>query len=56
MAGNRVGVTLDAFNVFNYQNLGGYNNAFIASDPNFGRATSTISDPRRFQLGAEYDF
>lgn len=56
LAGNRVGVTLDAFNVFNYQNLGGYNNAFNPSDSNFGRASNTISDPRRFQLGAEYDF
>lgn len=56
LGGNRVGVTFDAFNVFNWQNLGGYQNAFVPSDPNFGRATNTISDPRRFQLGAEYDF
>jgi hypothetical protein len=51
---NRIGVTLDAFNVFNYQNLGCY-----VGDPNrdvFGTAECTSSDARRFQLGAEINF
>ena len=66
--GNRVGVTLDAFNVFNFQNLGGYlgdantqvqhpdDPDVLIPNPNFARPTSTISDPRRFQLGVAYDF
>ena len=56
LSSNRVGVTADLFNIFNYQNLGGYNNAFLPTDANFAKATTSISDPRRFQLGAEYDF
>lgn len=53
--GQRVGVTLDVFNVFNWQNLGDWRTSDpLASD--FGTARQVISDPRRLQIGAEYDF
>lgn len=54
-AGTRVGVTADLFNVFNKQNLGDFVRD-NRTDPNFGDARNTISDPRRFQVGVEYDF
>jgi hypothetical protein len=53
--GGRLGITVDLFNAFNTQNLGD----FRTGNPNnsdFGLAFGTISDPRRFQLGAEFDF
>ena len=50
-----LGVTMDVFNVFNYANYGCFN-TFKPSDPNFGKASCTIADPRRLQLGAEYNF
>jgi hypothetical protein len=53
---NRVGITLDLFNAFNYQNLGGYTNVTDPKDPNFAKATSVISDPRRLQIGTEVNF
>lgn len=55
MRGSRVSVTGDLFNVTNEQTLGCYN-TFNPADPNFGTAGCTINDPRRFQLGLEYDF
>lgn len=61
-AGNRLGVTADLLNVFNYQNYGGYSNAYRTTNPdgtyntNFARPGRVITDPRRFQLGAEYNF
>ncbi|HEY0778606.1 MAG TPA: hypothetical protein VGD56_11630, partial [Gemmatirosa sp.] len=64
--GNRIGVTGSLFNVFNTQNLGGYGDQNYANpgttpgstvlNPNFGKADNVISDPRRFQLGLNYDF
>ena len=51
----RLSVALDVFNVFNWQNLGGWITGNRA-DANFGKATSVISDPRRIQLGVEYFF
>ena len=51
----RFGLTIDAFNVFNNQNLGGFNTGNPA-DPNFGKAGQTISDPRRIQFGLEIGF
>jgi outer membrane receptor protein involved in Fe transport len=53
--GSTVAVTLDLFNVFNWQNLGCYNTG-NPTDPNFGQAGCVISDPRRLQLGTEYNF
>ena len=59
---NRVGITGDLYNVFNYQNLGGYTADYNTLDSsgkpnfNFARPTGVVSDPRRFQLGAEFDF
>lgn len=54
--GTRLGITLDAFNIFNYDNFGCFNTPGNQSDPNFGKANCVITDPRRFQVGAEYDF
>lgn len=54
LRGGRISVTLDMFNVFNWQNLGGFNTN--PNDANFGKAFQVISDPRRFQLGLEYFF
>jgi hypothetical protein len=51
-----LGVTLDAFNVFNYDNLGCYNVPGNQQDPNFGRANCLNGDPRRVQLGVELGF
>jgi TonB dependent receptor/Carboxypeptidase regulatory-like domain len=53
--GTRLGISVDLFNAFNSQNLGGFN-TFNPNDSNFGLANSTISDPRRLQFGAEYEF
>ena len=46
-AGNRLGVTVDVFNVFDYENFS-YNNT--------GGINGVVADPRHFQLGLEYDF
>jgi hypothetical protein len=53
---NRLGITVDVFNVFNSQNLGCYTSEFNRSSPNFGTAGCVISDARRLQLGTQYDF
>ncbi len=53
-AGTQLGVTLDVYNAFNYRNFGCYDTGF--NSPNQGKAFCAISDPRRFQLGAEYNF
>ncbi len=50
-----LGVTVDAFNVFNRANLGD----FDTGDPtslNFGKARGVVTDARRFQLGVEWGF
>jgi hypothetical protein len=58
--GTRFGVTADLFNAFNSDNLGCFQETFLESggteNPNFGRATCVVGDPRRFQLGFQYDF
>jgi hypothetical protein len=59
-AGTRLGITADLFNVFNTQNLGSFDETLILSDGStnnkFGSASTTVSDPRRFQIGFQYDF
>ena len=53
---NRVGVTVDVFNVFNFQNLGCYSNQWDRTAANFGTADCVAGDPRRIQLGTQYNF
>jgi len=54
------GVTVDVFNATNHKNLGCYTdflgNPDVVANPNFGKANCTISDARRYQLGAEINF
>lgn len=54
LMGNRVGVSAELFNAFNHQNLGCYN-TFNRTDANFGKSGCVISDPRRLQIGLEFD-
>jgi hypothetical protein len=64
VGGTRFGVTADLFNLLNSDNLGCFDETFIAvgpggaPDPNerFGNAGCTVGDARRFQLGFQYDF
>ncbi|HYU28341.1 MAG TPA: TonB-dependent receptor [Gemmatimonadales bacterium] len=48
-------VTFDVLNVFNYANYGCFN-TFDPNSAGFGHANCTISDPRRLNVGAEYNF
>jgi len=54
ISGTQLGVTVDFFNIFNYQNFGCFDTGF--NSPNQGKSTCVVSDPRRVQLGAEYNF
>ena len=64
VGGNRLGVTLDAFNFYNTRNLGCYGDFAGSFDnagkftPNagFGVPTCTIADPRRVQIGVSSHF
>ena len=49
------GLTLDVFNVFNHTNLGCFN-VGNPNDSAYGNAGCVITDARRFQVGAEYNF
>ena len=58
-AGNRLGITAEVFNVFNWDNFGCFDETFVNNDvpnANFGRPNCVIADPRRLQLGVQYDF
>ncbi len=48
-------MTFDVLNVFNYANYGCFN-TFDPNSAGFGHANCTISDPRRLNVGAEYNF
>jgi hypothetical protein len=50
-----IGITFDLFNAFNHNNLGCYDTGDV-TNANFGRATCTTTDARRYQIGAQYDF
>ena len=52
---NSLGVTLDLFNALNHDNLGCFATG-NRTDTNFGQATCVVSDARRLQIGAEYNF
>ncbi len=51
ISGTTLGVTVDVFNVFNYDNFTYPNNNNGHPDPN-----GLASDPRRAQIGVEYNF
>lgn len=53
--GTTLGVTLDVFNAFNRNNFGCYNTS-RKTDPNFGKPGCVVSDARKVQVGAEYNF
>ncbi|MEP6573075.1 MAG: hypothetical protein ABJD11_10285 [Gemmatimonadota bacterium] len=59
VSGTRLGITADAFNAFNYKNFACFNTGFsspASPNLNLGKASCLASDPRRFQLGVDYDF
>jgi hypothetical protein len=55
-----LGLTADVFNLFNYDNFGCFNTppnqANGDPDPGLGTPNCVVSDARRLQIGAEYDF
>jgi outer membrane receptor protein involved in Fe transport len=55
-SGTTLGVTVDLFNVFNYQNFGCFSPLFDPQATDFGTPRCVVSDPRRLQIGAEYNF
>ncbi len=55
ISGTTMGITVDVFNAFNYQNLGCFDTGSKTS-LNYGHASCLVTDPRRLQLGAEYSF
>jgi hypothetical protein len=52
--GSSFGVTLDVFNLLNDQNLGCYDVGY--QSPTYGQASCLVSDPRRAELGVQYNF
>ncbi len=56
---NRLAITADLFNAFNFTNLGcweGYRPPLPATNASFGNANCVSSDARRFQAGLAVDF
>jgi hypothetical protein len=53
LSGNRLGVSAELFNAFNYDNYGCYGTNPQAT--NFGQPGCVISDPRRLQIGVEFN-
>ena len=51
--GSSLGVTVEAFNVFNYNNFGCFN---TTPGPDYAKSSCTATDGRRVQLGMEYNF
>jgi hypothetical protein len=49
------GVTLDMFNAFNRNNFGDYS-VGNRNDSDFGKPRNVVTDARRVQIGAEYNF
>lgn len=63
MRGQKLGITADLFNAFNYNNYGCFNDVAFTSEkgvrtanPDFGRGFCVVADARRVQLGAQYDW
>ncbi|GAC1656820.1 MAG: TonB-dependent receptor [Gemmatimonadaceae bacterium] len=64
VGGNRVGITADVFNLYNFNNFGCFNDFYGSYDANqkftpatdYGRPNCVVSDPRRLQIGIQYDF
>jgi len=56
--GTSLGVTADIFNVFNYMNYTNYPFSVNASQRTWavGQPSDVLSDPRRIQIGVEYNF
>ena len=66
--GNSIGVTADLYNVYNFRNLGCFNDfagsftvdatgkTVFTPNNSYGQAGCTVSDPRRLQVGIAYDF
>ena len=54
LSGTRLGLTVDVFNAFNYMNFSCYDVGYHSQT--YGTATCLASDPRRVQIGTEYNF
>jgi hypothetical protein len=56
--GTSLGITVDVFNVFNYMNYTNYNITIPAGGKTFsvGPPNDVLSDPRRVQVGMEFNF
>jgi len=51
--GNALGLTLEVFNLFNFDNLSDYR-TFDRNSADFGQAFNTSTDPQRLQIGLEF--
>ena len=59
IGGTKIGLILDAYNIFNFSNFGCYD-GFMPKSPdtngNFGVPGCVVSDARRLQIGAQIDW